>query len=517
MPNLQKDDLFQLIKSLGKGEKRNFKLYMQRNSAGVELKVVQLFDALDKMEEYDELVLLKKQRSISKQQLSNLKASLYKHILSSLRLIKDAENIDLQLHEMLDHARILYNKGLYLQSLHILDKAKHTARQFHQFTLLEQALFFEKKIEAMYITRSMDARADVLADESSMVQQQLQLVNKLSNLSLQLYSWYIRHGHARNKADRDAVEYFFKAHLPEQAVHARGFYERLYLYQSYSWLGFICLDYLKYYKYSQRWVELYHQQPEMIQVETIQYIKGMHNLLGAYYDLRNHEKFYEALQQFRDFYSQPWVQGNQNYRIQTFIYLYLSEIHRFYLEGAFTEGLEIVPEITTALEEFELYIDPHRVLVFYYKIACLYFGSGDQHTTIEYLNRIIHWKVDLRIDLQCYARLLHLIAHFELGNHELLPYLIKSVYRFMAKMENMSHVEEAMLKFLRESLQLSLDEVRPKLQKLLSQLKRFENKASEARAFAYLDVVSWIESKLEGVPVEVIIRQKFEASRCSPQ
>jgi hypothetical protein len=352
-----------------------------------------------------------------------------------------------------------------------------------------------------------------LADESSMVQQQLQLVNKLSNLSLQLYSWYIRHGHARNKADREAVEYFFKAHLPEQAAHARGFYERLYLYQSYSWLGFICLDYLKYYKYSQRWVELYHQQPEMIQVETIQYIKGMHNLLGAYYDLRSHERFYEALQQFRDFYQQPWVQGNQNYRIQTFIYLYLSEIHRFYLEGAFTEGLEIVPEITSALEEFELYIDPHRVLVFYYKIACLYFGSGDLPTTIEYLNKIIHWKVDLRIDLQCYARLLHLIAHYELGNHELLPYLIKSVYRFMAKMENISHVEEAMLKFLRESLQASLDEVRPKLQKLLSQLKRFENKASEARAFAYLDVVSWIESKLEGVPVEVIIRQKYEAGR----
>jgi len=129
------------------------------------------------------------------------------------------------------------------------------------------------------------------------------------------------------------------------------------------------------------------------------------------------------------------------------------------------------------------------------------------------LNRIINLKVDLRIDLQCYSRLLHLIAHYELGNNALIPYLIKSVYRFMTKMENLSHVEIAMLKFLRESLKLSVDEVKPKLRKLLGQLKRFENKATEARAFAYLDVISWLESKLENVPVENIIRQKFLASR----
>ena len=63
MPNRQKDDLFQLIKSLGKGEKRNFKLYVQRNTANPELKVIQLFDALDRMEEYDEVQLLKKNQN----------------------------------------------------------------------------------------------------------------------------------------------------------------------------------------------------------------------------------------------------------------------------------------------------------------------------------------------------------------------------------------------------------------------------------------------------------------------
>src|SRR3982751_5620049 len=115
MPNRSTDPLFQLIKTLEKSEKRNFKLYATRNSSSDELKSVQLFDALDKMEEYDEASLLRKNESIRKQQLSNLKAHLYKQILSSLRLINDEANIDIQLNEQMDYARILYNKGLYLQ------------------------------------------------------------------------------------------------------------------------------------------------------------------------------------------------------------------------------------------------------------------------------------------------------------------------------------------------------------------------------------------------------------------
>ena len=89
MPNRSVDALFLLIKTLKKSEKRNFKLYINRITASEELKIVQLFDALDKMDEYDEAVLFKKNKSIKKQQLSNLKAYLYKQILSSLRLIND--------------------------------------------------------------------------------------------------------------------------------------------------------------------------------------------------------------------------------------------------------------------------------------------------------------------------------------------------------------------------------------------------------------------------------------------
>src|ERR1700759_425275 len=224
MPNRSSDTLFQLIKSLEKSEKRNFKLYMKRNSGSEELKSIQLFDALDKMEEYDEVQLLKRNKGIRKQQLSNAKAHLYRELLSSLRLIRNEENIDIQLHEQLDFARILYNKGLYLQSLKTLDKIKENARAHNQVTFLLQVLFFEKTIEALHITRSMQDRADQLAGEVDQVNDQLRLISQLSNLSLQLYSWYIRNGVARNEKDEMAVQDFFEQKMPTDLSVCEGFY-----------------------------------------------------------------------------------------------------------------------------------------------------------------------------------------------------------------------------------------------------------------------------------------------------
>ena len=82
------DPLYQLIKSLSKSEKRNFKLYANRIQSNEESKFMMLFDAMDKLTEYNEDKILQKANGISKSQLSNLKAHLYKQILMSLRSFK---------------------------------------------------------------------------------------------------------------------------------------------------------------------------------------------------------------------------------------------------------------------------------------------------------------------------------------------------------------------------------------------------------------------------------------------
>ena len=508
MPNRSTDALFQLIHSLQKQEKRNFKLYVKRNSSNEDMKIIQLFDALDAMSEYDEDVLLRKATSLKKQQLSNTKAHLYKQVLASLRLLEN-KNIDIHLHEQLDYARILYNKGLYLQSLKVLDKIKETAKANNQISLLVQVLFLEKKIETLHITRSLKDRAAQLIGEADDVNERLVQITKLSNLALQLYSWYINNGHARNEKDEREIENYFQTYLSDDLKKANGFYEKLYLYQSYCWYAFIRQDFLMYYRYTQHWVDLFQQEPLMIEIETASYIKGLHNLLNAHFTLRNYSKFEKDLQQFEEFANSEIVKQSDNNRIQVFVYLYIAKINQHILYGTFAEGLLLVPTIRDKLNEFQLHLDRHRILVFYYKIASLYFGAGEFGNSIDYLNKIINWKVDLRNDLQCYARLLHLIAHYELGNFDLMEYLVKSVYRFMAKMENLSLVEEEMFKFLRKSFHLSPKELKPEFEKLLEKLKQFEKSRFETRAFVYLDIISWLESKVYEKPVYEIIRKKY--------
>lgn len=509
MPNRSTDALFQLVKSLEKSEKRNFKLFVKRNSASDDLKIIQLFDALDKMADYDEATLLKKNKAIRKQQLSNMKAHLYKQILASLRIIKDENNIDIQLHELMDHARILYNKGLYLQTLKALKQFKDLARANNQISYLQQALFFEKKIEALYITRSMQHRADELCQEADNVNSALTVVNRLSNLSLQLYSWYIQHGHARNEKDMRSIQVFFQINLPPETGRLSGFYERLYLYQSYCWYAFIRLDFLQYYRYCQKWVDLFDTNPDMLAVETASYIKAMHNLMSAHFDLLNSDKLAADIKKFEQFARHKLVAQNDNNRILTYQYLYTARINLYFLQGTFEKGLKMVPFLEDMLKEYGIYLDTHRVLVFYYKIACLYFGSGNNEKAIDYLNRIINQKADLRTDLQCYARLLHLIAHYELGNFDLLEYLIKSVYRYMARMENLSKVEDEMFAFLRRSFHVGAHALTPEFEKLLVKLKKYEGNPLESRAFAYLDVISWLESKINKVNVQDVIREKY--------
>ncbi len=515
MPNRSADILFQLIHSLEKSEKRNFKLFITRSSGNKDLKIVELFDAIDKMPEYDEATLLKRLTSIKKPQLANVKTHLYKELLASLRLLNTTGSIDLNLHEQLDYARILYNKGLYLHALKLLDKTKEMARNYHQDSFLIQVISLEKKIETLHITRSMQDRADQLSADAITVNENRKNITVLSNLALQLYSWYIKHGHARNENDEEGVKEFFKNNLPGDAFLFTGFYERLYLYQSYCWFAFIRQDFLMYYRYTQKWVDLFIEFPLMLDVETGHYIKGMHNLLNAHFDLSNYQRFHKTLHYFERFAASALARLHDNNRIQTFIYLNSARLNQHIMEGTFEKGILLIPEIEREIKANYQFLDKHRILVFNYKIAMLYFGLGDHGRSIDYLQKIINENADLRTDLQCYARLLHLMAHYELGNYDIIEHLTRSVYRYMAKMENLTIIEEAMFRFLRNNFYIPAKKIQPEFAAFLQTIRLYEKNRFQTRSFAYMDIISWVESKVYNVPMSIIIRKKYHSSKRS--
>ncbi len=235
--------------------------------------------------------------------------------------------------------------------------------------------------------------------------------------------------------------------------------------------------------------------------------------MNSHFDLRNYQQFGKVLKEFEDFTKTERVQENDTFRIQSFLYISQAKLNQHFMLGTFKEGLDLVPYINEGLKENALFIDQHRVMVLTYKIATLYFGSGDYTTCIDYLQKLINDNVQLRYDLQCYARVVHLLAHYELGNFELMDSLTRSVYRFMAKKKNLTKVEEEMFKFLRHSFNVSRHQIKDELVKLLEKIKGLEKNRFETRAFAYLDIVSWVESKVYNKSLSEIIKAKNAARR----
>ena len=71
----------------------------------------------------------------------------------------------------------------------------------------------------------------------------------------------MQNGHARDEKDEKAIHDFFYNNLPACNENKMDFYERLYYYQAYCWYTFILQDLLGYYRYSQKWVDLFDEQP----------------------------------------------------------------------------------------------------------------------------------------------------------------------------------------------------------------------------------------------------------------
>ncbi|MBK8701259.1 MAG: hypothetical protein IPN29_17645 [Saprospiraceae bacterium] len=511
MPKQQTDQLIVLIQSLTKAEKRNFRLFANRQNSSEEKLFVQLFDYVEKSRVFHEEDLLKKYPQIKKSQLSNIKANLYRQLLSSLRLLHKQGYEDFAVREMLDSARILHSKGMYSAALDMLEKAKKTANQLNDAPLAYAALDFERKIENQHITGSMADKALSIKEQSDTLVSAIRNSNDLANLSLLLYGLYLKYGYVKDDRDYEYISTYFNAHLPKISVRDLNFYEKLYYFQSLVWYYHMVQDFANYYKFSQKWVETFESEPVMIEKDTALYIKGLHNALNALYMAGKREKFAICFQKFEiigDSHS-PFFSTNDHSVYQLVHHIHL--LNSIFLTGEYDKGVKQLQPLELALKKNVHNWDNNKIMVFYYKIACVYFGADEYGKSLTYLNLIINGpSSDLRLDIQCFARFLSLIAHYELGNEVLVSYQIKSVYRFLSNMEDLQGVQKEILAFLRKTPRIYPSEVKTAFRSLRSRLLQYKDHPYEKRPFLYLDIIAWLDSKINGSRIQTEIREKIK-------
>ncbi len=511
MTSTQKDALFILVKSLSKSEKRQFKLYVGRLGVNADAKFLALFNLLDKMRTYREESILES-GIVKKSQLSNLKAHLYKQILISLRLNPGNQNVRVQIREQLDFATILYQKGLYKQSLKILDKVKGIAIANEEKNIAYEIVELEKVIETQYITRSLPDRAGELSRESQWLTELNSIASKLSNLSLELYGMMLKMGYVRNDADFRRVTDFFNSNLPDYRLEKMGFREKLWLYKTHLWYSFLTQDFLSSYKYARKWVTLFYENPDMIYLNPVFFLKGNNYLLESLFYIKYSSQFRRTLENLEEVIGEKEFPKNDNVASLSFLYISANKLNLHFMEGTFEKGLYLVRVVEYGINKHRARLDQHHVMLFYYKIACLYFGIGDHKSCIKYLNKIIRNRnLKVREDLMCFARVLSLVAHYEAGMDYHLEVQLKSTYKFLIKMNELHGVQREMIKFLRKMGSIYPHDLKAAFQELYERLKAYEDHPYEKRAFLYLDILSWLESHLEGRPVAEIIREKAMA------
>ncbi len=500
MPKAEIDKLFALIKSLSKAEKRNFKLFAARISKSEGQMFVKLFDLIDQSDEYSDSDARFKLGKISKIQLSNLKRHLFTQILKSLRIISTEKYHDIKLREQLDFARILYGKGLYMEALKLLHRLKSIFSSSNEYLLHLEILEFEKMIENRHITRSrkIKNRMESLINESKAVVQTVNKSSQLLNLNLKIHGMYIKIGHIKDYRDLIMLSDFYKANLPKFNERQLNHFEKVHYYLSFLWFHYTALNFPFCYKYSSRVVDIFLRNDHMMIKDPDLFMRGVHYLLVTLFYMRQTERYEFYFNKFMEFKEQYQSKFNRTTEMVFFIYGNNAVTNYFILKNDYPKALDHINMTHDKIQMLERNFDHHRKMVVLYKRAWILFVCNDLSKCLDDLNEIINSKKDqLRDDLFCYAKLMHLIAHYELEHFELVTNLIPSVRRLLARKGTMSESISLVLEYLRWSSEIRGSRDVNKITQLHNKLMKLRLDRFEQRSFMLFNFTFWLEYKMK--------------------
>lgn len=507
MSKQSSDHLFDLIKSLTKSEKRYFRLLSQQQNES-KAKYMQLFDFLEQKENYS--TDLEGITFIKASQISNMKAHLMQKILQALRQFESAKNSEIHIREMIDYVQILYNRGLFRQAFDILKKAYKKVAKTGNLELKLELLKWEKNLLNQSVGSQYSQNVQRVISEVEDANSKINLINQFTNLAVKLNAIYVKTGYIRNDEHLKEVQNLFYEGLPQHEEKELSIHEKLSLYRLYVNYYYFLEDMELGYKYALKWLHLYDQHPDLKNSQLNDYLSAVNQVMIAEYKLFFYQNFLKSRERLHALNEQMQKSVNENIRNRLVKYVYVHEFNRIFMLGKFNLGVKLLKRLSPDLEAFIQRSDEHSRIILFYKIACLYFGDSQYHKALEWLNRVQQdEKADLREDIHSFARILSLIAHYELGNMEVIDYYIRSTYRFLLKKGELHLFQKYIMRFLRKLAgEFREEELIPEFKKLLNNLEPLQDIRYEKRSFIYFDIIAWLESKIMGKSVQERIQER---------
>lgn len=426
----KEDELFTLIKSLSRSEKRYVKLHSRHDSSGANYQ--RLFDTVDAQEEYDEVAIKQqfrnetfiKQLHVTKYYLRNL-------IMDALRSFHGNISKDAELKEILRNVEILFNKELYALCETELKKAEQLAERYELYTGMYEVLAWKRKLKQALEPYSYEAFYGY-------VQQQ---AHALSILQSNNAHWQSMIVNTWQMMGDDAPE-GIKALKPGKVTLEAKVLESNTKYLQYFGTGKGEKGVAELYKL----LHLLEQYPHRLKEEPSPYVSTINNLVSYLIFSKRDEEALELIRKARAVYKTFSITTEKKSMLKQVLRTYNLEleIYRNRNEGS---SLAFALETAQFIEVNKNKIPKDYLLSFWFQLGHISFTGGSYDEALKWLNNILNdIYPGIRPDLQKHARMLNIIIHLEQKNDFVLRYFVDSTRRFIKKYSTLHPYEDALLK-----------------------------------------------------------------------
>ncbi len=498
--------LYLLIHSLTKAEKRYIKLYTSLQKGNKDyLHVFELLEQRNEIEAAKEIFSKKKKQS-------SFDASckyLFKVITDCLLNVRSDDNMNTRLATGLMKANILFEKSIYEEGFKQLKKIQQEAAEQQQFLIQLQALqmeiYYHSNLNFHSITEKELIQKQIKIDELLKYQKNIHQHSSLYELlrHRQMYKSSIKTNEQKQELNDLVIsELNYNANplantFESQKIHL--------LFQAYYFIA--VSDYKSALKTFYDVHTLFETHKKLWLETPIDYLSALEGLLESLHSIKHYKEMQFFLNKLQIIEKNTLYFGVMVERVR-FIYS-----TRYYIDsGQFTEAAEIINEFTESLISHIDYLDLSKQAEIYMYLAIIALGENNINKAHKFLNKVL-LEINLFYNLPVYRtfRLLHLLVHYELGNHEYIESETRSLKRTTGTSPIKAYkIEKIVFKFLVHKKMPTTSKNREKVWKQFKKL--FDLCAADKYEYQLLkifDFASWIESKIYKKPFDHILKVKF--------
>ncbi len=502
------DDIFQLIKSMNRAEKAYSRRCLQMHSAGKNSSLLRLFEAVEKYSNkknrYDEAELKRMPAIKNLRHLPVLKNNLYNILAHSLYEYTSGTLPEEKIIMLIRQFDALYSKSLLKQCEAVLKRAKKIAVENELF-LFEYMLLSRERTLARYIYDVATFRS---ATEKIYLQQS-DVIKKITNITEynHLSGMYIAlqqqsgTGFTREESETDEKNRLFANPLLQDESNAitksakRTFYTCVIMQAQHE------KDYEKAFEYCYKKMCLDKQDALKKKVTIHSFIIAVYSTLVFAIRTKRYEEFDEIFSNFKEI-ENMFPHATDRDKMES--YYYGSVIELSLCNGTINleRGIECCNKISNNFDLYDSKLAIQQKIILLYFLSSFYFINSEHEKSVRWLTRLISIPaVGLSEDYQCYARIINVIVHYELGYFDSLEYVLKSAYHFLSRRKKVYRYEKIILDYMRRSFRVRTDEELIEMFVFMRRdLIEIKNDEFEQNAFDAFNILPWLDSKIEKIP-----------------